>query len=63
MDVYQGGSRGSVEESKVTAAWPEYEADYLKRRLMTGVEKWDAEDLNPAQQAVGRSASAKRGAV
>lgn len=52
MDVYQGGSRGSVEESKVTAAWPEYEADYLKRRLRTGLGKWDATNLNDAQQAV-----------
>jgi hypothetical protein len=50
MDVRQGGSRGSVEESKVPAAWPEYEADYLKRRLRTGVEKWDSTGLQTLAQ-------------
>lgn len=52
MDVYNGGSRGSVKESKVAAAWPEYEADYLKTRLRVGQGKWDASNLNDAQQAV-----------
>ena len=53
MDVYNGGSRGSVEESKVTAAWPEYEADYLKARLQNGLGKWDVSNLRgDAQQAV-----------
>ena len=53
MDVYNGGSRGSVEESKVTAAWPEYEADYLKKRLEAGNGKWDVgNNMTDAQQAV-----------
>ena len=33
MPTELGGSRGSVEESKVAHAWPKYEAEYLKRRL------------------------------
>ena len=52
MDIYNGGSRGSVKESKVAAAWPEYEANYLKTRLMTGQGKWDATNMTDAQQAV-----------
>ena len=39
MPTELGGSRGSVQESKVAHAWPKYEADYLKSRLET--------DLNP----------------
>ena len=33
MPTELGGSRGSVQESKVAHAWPKYEAEYLKRRL------------------------------
>ena len=33
MPTELGGSRGSVEESKIAHAWPKYEAEYLKRRL------------------------------
>ena len=33
MPTELGGSRGSVQESKVAHAWPKYEAEYLKRQL------------------------------
>ena len=43
-----GGSRGTPEEAKISHAWPQYEAAFLKDRLQTGGGKYGA----GAQQGV-----------
>jgi len=45
VDVAIGGTVGTADEAKVTHAWPNYEADYLKHRLQTGLGKYDTSGL------------------
>lgn len=47
-----GGSRGSVGDARTTAAWPRYEAEYLKRVLQDEKLKYNAADLDASQQQV-----------
>lgn len=47
-----GGNRGTPEEARVTHAWPKYEAEYLRERLMKGGGKYDGGDLGKASDDV-----------
>lgn len=47
-----GGSIGSAQEASVTAAWPRYEADYLKRALQSDRYKYNTDGLDAEQKAV-----------
>ena len=47
-----GGGRGSVREAGKTAAWPRYEAEYLKRALQSERYKYDTEGLDTDQRQV-----------
>lgn len=52
MSVEHGGTIGSAEEGKVSHAWPQYEANYLKQRILRADEKWDTDGLTPSEKVV-----------
>lgn len=47
-----GGDVGTVGEAKQTKAWPRYEADYLRKALMSEQYKYGCEGLDTTQRAV-----------
>lgn len=47
-----GGSIGTWKEAAQTKAWPRYEAEYLKRALMSDRYKYDTEGLDEQQKGV-----------
>ena len=47
-----GGNRGSWDEAGVTQAWPRYEAQYLKRSLLSDQHKYDAASLDDVEKQV-----------
>jgi hypothetical protein len=50
--VETGGTVGTKEESSTAHAWPRYEADYLKRALLSKQHKYDTRGLDSEQRAV-----------
>ena len=52
LNTTGGGSVGGVSEAAKTAAWPRYEADYLKRALTSDRYKYDTEGMDSEQKAV-----------
>ena len=51
-DVRLGGSRGTAAEAAVAMAWPTYEAEYLNKRLVGRVGKYNPQLLQDEEKAV-----------
>ena len=47
-----GGGVGSVEEARTAHAWPQYEAEYLKRALQSASKNYDASGLPESEKAI-----------
>ena len=47
-----GGTIGTLSEASKTAAWPRYEAEYLKRAITSEQYKYDTVGLSDAEKAV-----------
>lgn len=52
LNTTAGGGVGAVAEARQTAAWPRYEAEYLKRALKSEQYKYDTDGLDEAAKAV-----------